>query len=550
MSQQLKRALLSGVTGKVRFETFLGRKHMVVPVVMLTEGVIWAVNSDVPELVLAEEFSKVPQQWDGRPVILDHPEGDDGTKISANIPAIVEEQVIGQLFYTYAKDNKLATEAWIDYDKAMSIPRAAEVVSEIEAGRSTEVSVGAYVDIEDKDGEWKDKEFHGVWRNIVSNHLAFLPIGVKGACSIEMGCGSLRSATVNVLKDGEFMAKETKSLRERLSTLMFGRDAIRAKDMTNRDRDQVLFEALKAVEPAAQWPEQWTDTEVVYAVLTDPNTWNISWWKRSYKLNADGSVELGTERTEMRPRTDFVAASADEATQPAAAATGGCKCKEHSAPTTAQGDETMTKAQKIDALIQKGTFKNEDRAMLEATDEKFIDVVSATATTTTTTTEQPTQQPTTQQPTAPTTQQPAQHPTTEQPVQTPVQQPVQTPEPKQAAPVAAQSMDQYLSNTPEPLRSTLQRALRAEATAKASKIATLKNSGRCKFTDDQLNAKSVEELDALVELAGIQQETQSQPVDFGGRVPAAPVTASENTDNAPPKPVDTYGLVTARMGGK
>ena len=60
--------------GSFRTEKFAGRDYMVVPVVALVEGVIQGVNAANPELALASEFGKFPAGWNGRPVVMDHPE--------------------------------------------------------------------------------------------------------------------------------------------------------------------------------------------------------------------------------------------------------------------------------------------------------------------------------------------------------------------------------------------------------------------------------------------------------------------------------------------
>jgi len=67
----------------LRTANFDGREYVVVPVVALVEGVIHPVNSAAPELVLAEEFAKAPNGWNGRPVLWNHPRL-NGRRVSAN----------------------------------------------------------------------------------------------------------------------------------------------------------------------------------------------------------------------------------------------------------------------------------------------------------------------------------------------------------------------------------------------------------------------------------------------------------------------------------
>ena len=72
----------------IRTETFNGTDHLVVPLVAITEGVLWPSNAESPELALASEFGKYPQSWDGRPVVMGHPLR-DGTPVSANSPDVL-----------------------------------------------------------------------------------------------------------------------------------------------------------------------------------------------------------------------------------------------------------------------------------------------------------------------------------------------------------------------------------------------------------------------------------------------------------------------------
>ena len=48
------------------------KKHLIVPVVMIVEGVLH--GSRGPLLHLAEEFGKFPEVWNGIPVVINHPQ--------------------------------------------------------------------------------------------------------------------------------------------------------------------------------------------------------------------------------------------------------------------------------------------------------------------------------------------------------------------------------------------------------------------------------------------------------------------------------------------
>lgn len=211
MSIKVRRHLhLVGAVGQIRTATYDNREHLVVPVVAMVEGVVWASNSDVPEFVPAEELAETPYQWNGRGCFAGHPE-DGGTQITANTPRTLEKS-FGLVFDAVDSQRILRTRrlemcAWLDPVKAEAIgPAAADVVRRLRAvqngepgAKPVEVSVGCYVEAEDVDGEWNGRAYHGIWRNIVSDHLAFLSTNEEGACSVKAGCGAGRAASRHLI---------------------------------------------------------------------------------------------------------------------------------------------------------------------------------------------------------------------------------------------------------------------------------------------------------------------------------------------------------------
>lgn len=181
-----------GAIGKVRRAMHDGREHVVVPLVALMEGVIHAINAETPEYVPTSALRSAPQGWNGRPVMLGHPIM-NGVQVSANSPDVLSRHCIGTVFETRLAGNKLLMEAWLDPLKIQKVPEALKLLQKIENGDVCEVSVGAFVLAENKSGVYNGKSYKGVWKDIIPDHLAFLPKGV-GACSVAMGCGTHRSA--------------------------------------------------------------------------------------------------------------------------------------------------------------------------------------------------------------------------------------------------------------------------------------------------------------------------------------------------------------------
>lgn len=159
-----------------------GRDHLIVPVVMMVEGV--HNGSHGPLLHEIAELGKFPEAWNGIPIVINHPEY-DGMNISANDPDIVD-QVVGTVYHTTVKDNKLTAEAWLDEMKLQEI--SLEAYNHIHKGEPIEVSLGMYTEDEIVTGEWQGEPYDAVAKNHRPDHLALLPASV-GACSVADGCG-------------------------------------------------------------------------------------------------------------------------------------------------------------------------------------------------------------------------------------------------------------------------------------------------------------------------------------------------------------------------
>jgi hypothetical protein len=162
-----------------------GREHIVVPVVMMVEGV--HSGSMGSYLYTANELGKYPESWNGIPVVIDHPKDDDGNNISANSPEIIDSSVtVGRIYNTHMVDTKLMAEAYLDKLKLSEMfPNALEAIVN---RNPLEVSTGLFTDEDDVPGTWHNEEYNAVAINHRPDHLALLP-GGTGACSWEDGCG-------------------------------------------------------------------------------------------------------------------------------------------------------------------------------------------------------------------------------------------------------------------------------------------------------------------------------------------------------------------------
>lgn len=216
--------LVSSGQVSARSATFEGREFLVVPVVMLVEGVIHAANAPAAELVTQDEFTRAPQGWDGRPLYHGHPMR-DGQSVSGNRRDILESERIGFILGTQIKNNKLTTEAWVDVERCASI--APRLLERIRAKEDIEISVGVFVDAEAATGTFNGQRYSGKWTGIVPDHLALLPEDQTGACSRQMGCG------VRAAKGAEDVSIEFKTLRD---IPMSERDKMAEEDFAGPNR--------------------------------------------------------------------------------------------------------------------------------------------------------------------------------------------------------------------------------------------------------------------------------------------------------------------------
>lgn len=175
-------ALVANIdTAQVRKAQYKGEKYYAAPVVMMKAPIV------MNELFYsAEEVSKFPAAWDGRPVTLFHPKGEDGSPISANDSSVPEETHLGMLRNTGFGDD-LRSEAWVHI--ANTKATRPEVLEYFEGKKQgLQVSTGMFGDIIQAPGEYEGKTYTGIMTNIRPDHLALLPDG-DGACSWTDGCG-------------------------------------------------------------------------------------------------------------------------------------------------------------------------------------------------------------------------------------------------------------------------------------------------------------------------------------------------------------------------
>ncbi|KKK79096.1 hypothetical protein LCGC14_2836960, partial [marine sediment metagenome] len=194
---------------KVTEKTHSGKPYLVVPVVMMVEGV--HTGNHGPLLHLMEDLGKFSDSWNGRPVMIDHPVDGDGIAISANSPDVIEDSMVG-IVYNTKVDDKLRAEVWLDKDKLAEV--SSDLLDNISEGKPIEISTGMFVEEEKQEGLWHEENYIAIARNIRPDHLALLP-DAEGACSNDDGCGirnNMEGQNMEVKEAPTLVEKATKRM--------------------------------------------------------------------------------------------------------------------------------------------------------------------------------------------------------------------------------------------------------------------------------------------------------------------------------------------------
>ena len=160
-----------------------GKRYLVAPTIAIVEGVM---NET---LYLEEEIAAFIDAWNGRPLIINHPE-EDGEFVTANNPDLLP-RVLGFYYNASFENERLKGEWWLDIAKAQKTPEGLAILTGLQSGKLFEQSTGLFADLQEHEGEFKGKEYKWIARNIRPDHVAILP-NEPGACSIEDGCGTPR----------------------------------------------------------------------------------------------------------------------------------------------------------------------------------------------------------------------------------------------------------------------------------------------------------------------------------------------------------------------
>ena len=263
----------------IRTENHQGKEFLVVPVIMMNEGVHSGSHGTLFHSIT--ELGKYPASWDGIPVTISHPQRNGGN-VSANSPQVIEEEAIGRVYNTFVDGIKLKAEAWLDTN--LMAGRFPEVLRAIKDQKPIDVSVGVFTDEEDEGGQYQGKDYTAIAHNHRPDHLALLPNEV-GACSWGDGCG-IR----NNMKGGNQLKKLK---NEELKTLARkGFAVVQINEQGFRELVNLVQTKLDAMDTntSSYYLEEIYPNYFVYRICTQEQP--DKYFKRNYVLQADETVEF------------------------------------------------------------------------------------------------------------------------------------------------------------------------------------------------------------------------------------------------------------------
>lgn len=362
---------IQGNNYNVRTETHQGRRHLVVPVIMMVEGVHNGTRG--PLLHLADELGKVPDSWNGIPITVHHPE-ENGNIISANRPDVVDNEVVGRVYNTAWVNGKLKAEAWLDEEKLKQYSSVA--LAYIHQQRPLDVSVGVFTDDEMTAGAWNGETYEGIAHNHRPDHLALLP-GGTGACSWADGCGIRANQEQNGGEGGDTeMPKELVGMAKKLASVGCAITSIYVNEVGLRDRLTAIQSKLDSLDTLQKthYLQEVFDNYVVYEVVSRggpeaiPMGGGGALFKQNYTVGDNGLVELTGDPTPVKKEIKYVALAANELTTITA---GGV--------TMPENKKTPCCPEKVKLLVQSenSPWQETDREWLDTLEAPMIDKLVA-----------------------------------------------------------------------------------------------------------------------------------------------------------------------------
>ncbi|MBU2249825.1 MAG: DUF2213 domain-containing protein, partial [Gammaproteobacteria bacterium] len=526
-------------------EDWMGSNHLVVPATILVEGV----HNKL--FYSAEELKNSAHLWNGIPIPIYHPKDENGIPTSANTPEITS-QCAGRFWNTTfdPKVKGLKGEFWLDTKKF-----GGDILDKILNGQM-EISTGLWSDEEAGEGDWNGEKYIASLSNYRPDHVAILPNEI-GACSWEDGCGirvnssdenpyrkeeqNIVKNELNLLKKGDkfkviLMAVngEEGTLKTLLKTLGKGL-GLKVQELSHDDIRQQLNEQIRAKfkTPTNQYPDVWVrdvwDDHLVYESGSKK-------YDQSYSLAAD-EVEITGDPVEVKLKSSYV---------PVVSKTSGSGVTRANEEDEGTGDDDilnnedvddnkedpnksktkkeevviMARKETVNKLIENKKFSEEDRVWLDALEDEQFDKVAKLAGLE-------------DDPDADDPDADADEDVDADDLDTNADKDKE----KDAPAKKAATPEEFLANSemPSEVRDVLTSGLKMQKAKKAGYVKRILGREGNTFTQNQLAAKNIDELESLVALIGDEVDFSGGP---GGPGPKEPNLNEKQEDGSGvPKPL-------------
>lgn len=462
----LRLTLNKDTKSPVRRETMEDREYLVVPMVMLGEGVV--AGSGGPLLYPEKQLADRPVVWNHKPIVVYHPEI-DGQPVSACDPVIINNRKVGLIMNTTwdAEAKKLRAEAWLEEHRLKKVDK--RILNAINKNEVVELSTGLFTDNEETPGEWNGEKYDAVATNYKPDHLAIL-FDQVGAYPVKKGGGLLQ--VNSAVSQDHLPDLETYLSLVGVSPKPMEYMGLTANAISHSQIRESLIPLLrdKFGKPGVEW---WGWVEEVYPGFC---IYYICGKLYKIKYNTSGDVvSLVGDSEEVVRVVEYRAADSS--------LVGNTSGRNPDPKET-----EMAKKDIIDRLIANGGWKEEQRSYLDTQTEDVLKTFPV--------------------------------------VQAPV---LNTALPANPAPKAGSlSVDQYIATLPPAVQETIKSGLTVHAQMKDSCVKVIMANKANKFTQAWLESRSLEELQGISMLANAgaaAPEIDPTRQGNGGNVPVLQANA-------------------------
>ena len=460
----------------VRYEVLDGQKHIVVPVVMMREGVHRGMTGG-PIYYDPEVYGESYHAWNGVPVTVMHPVTPDGMPDSVNSPG-QSRLVVGRVYNVSfeADGGRLSGEVWVNEDSIQSL--SPEAYQNLVTKAPMDVSTSGLFQCVSEEGEWEGEQYVGRTAGaFIPDHLALLP-GIAGACSWRDGCG----IRMNSMGDGRALYAHRKTL---------GDDVVMSYVVANAGYRELIEWAWSAVNsmdgPTSTYylEEMWNDHIVYRGVIQNNDMVSVELYRQNYNSDS-GNERIQLTGDPVRVYKNVTYEESPVSNQEGEQTTGGSEMAN-----TGTGCDCPEKEAKIKALISAGVGwedNDTDRGILKALSEDKLDnlLVNTRRSGTGGSTSQTTTQETSQQANS-------QSGGTSQTQYERVEENQNTGAQTVATSSVEDQVNDYLHQAPEDVRNFLMDGLYSMSEEKNKLVSALKDK-QTEFTEDELKAMPIQEL--------------------------------------------------------